>query len=154
MNESNYSNAHRYGSPDKSQWCGGNPNTCRRGDSNGCNYGAGADRVEGDRSFITPGADACEPSPGGHKASPAPELSMLAKAIRYAKAVRKWIAAGRPARKPEEVATIYRNECVSCENYKRDRSVCGICGCRVAELGPPLCNKVAMATEFCPLGKW
>jgi len=74
---------------------------------------------------------------------------------RYAKAVKKWITAGRPVRPPEEVARIFDQICVPCENFNVAGS-CNLCGCKVRRNGAALMNKLAMATTNCPADppKW
>jgi hypothetical protein len=73
---------------------------------------------------------------------------------RYAGAVARWIAAGRPTRSDEEVARIYEQICTPCRYFQVARSRCRICGCKLGGKPGALRNKIAMATETCPLEKW
>lgn len=76
------------------------------------------------------------------------------KAINYLTAVRRWIAAGRPSRTQEEIDTLYENHCSKCSMYDQQRKVCNSCGCPSNNNQPALQNKLAMATEECPLGQF
>jgi len=75
-------------------------------------------------------------------------------AYRYARALSRWIKAGRPVREEAEIKRIFEIFCEPCEAYEAENSTCCYCGCRVnlAKLAP--LNKIAMATEECPLEKW
>ncbi len=72
--------------------------------------------------------------------------------IQYIEAVTEWVAAGRPTRSDAEIADIVRIFCKPCSFYYRGS--CRECHCHVRESGPVLLNKVAMATQHCPRGKW
>lgn len=72
----------------------------------------------------------------------------------YLSAVKRWVAAGRPARPPEEVERLFRDHCSVCELYDKENHACKNCGCSVSADGAPLANKISMATEKCPLGRW
>ena len=76
------------------------------------------------------------------------------KAVNYLTAVRKWIAAGRPVRTEEEIKEIYEKHCSRCSMYDKERQVCNSCGCPANNSQPALRNKLAMATEECPLGQF
>ena len=79
---------------------------------------------------------------------------MVQKAIRYTRALSRWIKAGRPVREEAAIIDIFRNDCSPCMDYDQRTSSCNHCGCRVNDsLIDPL-NKIAMATEHCPLEKW
>jgi hypothetical protein len=58
----------------------------------------------------------------------------------------KWVAAGRPIRSKEEQAAILET-CKGCEFYMLDKGRCSKCGCYLKQ-------KIKMATEACPVGKW
>lgn len=73
-------------------------------------------------------------------------------ARRYAKALARWAKAGYPTRPQPEVLRIMRDRCGRCEWNVDGR--CRKCGCRVNRSRIPLTNKIKMATEDCPLGKW
>jgi hypothetical protein len=79
----------------------------------------------------------------------------LADVKHWAGAILKWRKAGYPTRTDEEVARIAAL-CKGCEHY-RDTWLggrCAKCGCRVNESSIVVTNKIRMATEDCPLGKW
>ena len=73
-------------------------------------------------------------------------------AYRYTRALYRWIKAGRPVRSEEEIKRIFENCCKPCEAYEEGK--CRHCGCHVNLLAVGLQNKIAMATEECPLDTW
>lgn len=75
------------------------------------------------------------------------------RAARYSKAVARWIAAGRPTRSQDEIDALLAI-CQGCEHFNADASACRRCGCNLNNQRSGLTNKLAMATEHCPLGKW
>jgi hypothetical protein len=75
-------------------------------------------------------------------------------AYRYTRALSRWIKAGRPVRNEEEIERIFETFCMPCEDYDMKSSVCLHCGCRVSLATAAPLNKIAMATEECPLEKW
>jgi len=74
-------------------------------------------------------------------------------AIKYAGALSRWIAAGRPTRSDEEVEEIVAR-CEDCDKYKADEKRCRVCGCAVSTGGLAIFNKARLATERCPKDKW
>jgi hypothetical protein len=72
----------------------------------------------------------------------------------YFDAIRRWIAAGRPVRSDEEVERIFTNECLKCDRFDAETQTCNSCGCALKMAGTPLTNKIKMASERCPLGRW
>jgi len=76
------------------------------------------------------------------------------KVINYFGAVRRWVASGRPARTQEEVEQLFEEHCKGCERYDKVKHACKNCGCTVSTDSSPLANKLAMATEHCPLGRF
>jgi len=72
----------------------------------------------------------------------------------YWRAIRKWIAAGRPTRNDGEVEEIHRTYCKRCAWYDEERKRCKGCGCKVRPDGTALLNKIRMATEHCPRNFW
>ena len=75
---------------------------------------------------------------------------------RFARASRKWMAAGMPVRSPERIAELYQ-VCNACDKYittKTGQGRCSLCGCKVNLHGKM--NKLLWATESCPLDppKW
>lgn len=94
------------------------------------------------------------PCPKPRPAPPAGKPPGLAQqAVSYAKAVAGWLAEGRPVRPPAEIERIF-SICQACDRYDRQGSRCLRCGCRVNESDQAWKNKIAMATQSCPLGKW
>lgn len=77
----------------------------------------------------------------------------LTKAATYTRAVARWIAAGRPVRSPEQLGRLLP-VCHACEQYDPHALACDVCGCPLNDQQQPLTNKLAMATEQCPLGYW
>lgn len=85
----------------------------------------------------------------------APNLAVQAGNL--AEASVKWRAAGMPMRTPDAIATIYA-ECRSnqCRKYigkDAKHGQCAECGCNVSSEFNTW-NKIALATEVCPLGLW
>jgi len=72
---------------------------------------------------------------------------------RYRHARARWIAAGRPLRTSEEIATLFDEHCKGCSHFTG--TSCDICSCRIARHGT-LLNKLAWPTEQCPYNppKW
>lgn len=83
--------------------------------------------------------------------SPPQGAGMFARVSRYATAVARWIAAGRPTRTDQQVAALLAN-CEACEHYAD--GACRKCGCRVSASPNALANKLRMLTESCPIGRW
>jgi hypothetical protein len=73
-------------------------------------------------------------------------------AYRYTRALSRWIKAGRPTRSEAEIKQIFETFCQPCEGYNGGQ--CRYCGCRVNQKTAAPLNKIAMATEDCPLQKW
>ena len=59
-----------------------------------------------------------------------------------------------PTRSDAEVAAIFATHCRPCEHYDPTAQTCTVCGCHVRQGGAALLNKIKMATERCPKGKW
>lgn len=76
------------------------------------------------------------------------------KVLNYFGAIRRWVAQGRPRRTPKEIEEIFENHCKGCEMYDQENHACKSCGCAVSKGSEPLENKLAMATEHCPLGRF
>ena len=83
-----------------------------------------------------------------------PRPSVLNRAGAYGVAVGRWIKAGRPTRSPERVLTIFQTHCQPCAYFNVHNQTCNQCGCRVRSSGAAFRNKLAMATESCPVGQW
>lgn len=88
------------------------------------------------------------------KGSKVEAASMFGKVMNYQAAVRKWFAAGRPERTQEEIDAIYDEHCSKCSMYDKERKICNSCGCPATKDQPALRNKLRMATEACPLGRF
>ncbi len=73
---------------------------------------------------------------------------------RYGRALSRWIKAGRPVRDEDEIFGIFTTYCQECEYLDQEYDRCKVCGCHVGLRAAPLLNKIAMATEHCPLEKW
>jgi len=96
-----------------------------------------------------------EPPPTPSEPSEAPEPpGLVRRAISYTEALARWTAAGRPERTDKEVERIFHQYCKTCKWYDRKKQICRGCGCRVAENGYAVLNKVKMATENCPRELW
>ena len=92
-----------------------------------------------------------QPAPANSVPGQPPGL--LQRAWNYAQALARWIAEGRPTRPPAEIQRILEI-CRACSKYDPKEEICRQCGCRTNELKQAWRNKLAMATETCPLGKW
>ena len=82
------------------------------------------------------------------------QVTMPQKIVRYTWALSRWIKAGRPVREESEILLIFETHCQVCETFDERSSSCNHCGCRVNALHIAPLNKIAMATEHCPLEKW
>lgn len=91
--------------------------------------------------------------PKGSAAMPPPSLP--SQAMEAAGSFARWIAAGSPTRDETTVLAIYDEHCAGCENLRGEYpdTHCAKCGCYVSP-GGTIVNKIAMATEHCPAGKW
>lgn len=69
-------------------------------------------------------------------------------------ALRRWAAHGCPTRTKEERAELFETHCQGCDRYDPKKGICKNCGCNVNATGAPIVNKLAMATEHCPLGRF
>lgn len=99
----------------------------------------------------------CTGPPGQKKVNLKPAAAKLGISVRhvcgYGRALRRWTWAGFPMREQAEVERIEAEICRPCEMY--DDGHCGKCGCRVSKRRWfAVLNKIKMATESCPLGKW
>lgn len=92
-----------------------------------------------------------------HGAKPAanclPPPSMAVKAVRYAHALARHISTGLKNRTDEEVAERLAI-CQTCDRFNAKAESCSVCGCRCHAGRNALTNKLRMASERCPLGKW
>lgn len=76
------------------------------------------------------------------------------RAARFATALVRWQAAGRPERSKEAVQQIYHEHCKPCDNFDAEKKACKICGCHCKEEHKSFLNKIVWATENCPRKKW
>lgn len=72
----------------------------------------------------------------------------------YFGAIRRWYALGRPTRTKEEIQKLFEENCKGCDRYDKQKHACKNCGCSVSTKSSPLANKLAMASEPCPLGRF
>lgn len=87
--------------------------------------------------------------------APLPEApGLVRRTLSYAEALIEWAAAGRPERSNKEVERIFHQHCKPCKWFDPERRICRGCGCRVAEAGFAVTNKIKMATEHCPRELW
>lgn len=84
----------------------------------------------------------------------------------WAQSLAKWMRAKFPMRTPEQVDYCL-HICVKCKEFIPSNpkctgetcrikigGYCKACGCRVSKSRVAISNKLAMATEACPKGKW
>lgn len=83
-----------------------------------------------------------------------PPVRFVTRALRYSRALSRWIKAGRPTRTEDEILGIFTAYCQDCPAMEQRLGRCKVCGCHVGLAKSPLLNKIAMATERCPLDKW
>ena len=82
------------------------------------------------------------------------EATFGEKVDNYFGALRRWAANGCPTRTMDERAEIFNTHCKGCDRFDPVAHACKNCGCKVSAGGTPLTNKLAMATEHCPLGRF
>lgn len=68
-------------------------------------------------------------------------------------AVVRHLADGGQQRTPQEIARIFEQHCRRCPHFDGQRCTHAHCGCQVAANVQWL-NKIAWASEHCPIGKW
>lgn len=88
---------------------------------------------------------------------PARKPSVIRQAWSYARAIGKWKIAGSPVRSQKRIDEIL-SICQACPMFAMSgkRPHCKVCGCSMNSAPDGLNNKIAMATEKCPLNppKW
>jgi len=82
------------------------------------------------------------------------DLTILDKTVHYATALYRWTASGFKTRTDEEIAAIYTEHCLLCEERDPEADACKVCGCCVQTEGMAIRRKLKMKTETCPIGKW
>lgn len=86
------------------------------------------------------------------------EPSLARKAVNFAVAGTKHLAAGRPQATDEQVAARFEI-CKGCELFKPKQEGYGVCqhpscGCALKTVGLAGMNKLRWADQVCPIGKW
>lgn len=79
---------------------------------------------------------------------------LVGRIISYAEALIEWTAAGKPERSDDEVQRIFHQCCQPCKRFDGGKQICLECGCRVTTSSFAFLNKIKMATQHCPKGKW
>ena len=87
------------------------------------------------------------------KSAPDDGPGIVTKILNYAKAVRRWTAEGKPTRTDQQVSDVLAI-CKQCEFYDGEICLHHKCGCKVNNNKWAIINKIRMATESCPIGKW
>lgn len=91
----------------------------------------------------------CELSTPREPSTPRRRPGLARRVYSACRAAGRWVAAGMPVRTPERVDALFRI-CSACEHFAGTK--CGVCGCPVNnDASTPRKNKLAMATESCPL---
>lgn len=84
----------------------------------------------------------------------------------YVTATMRWEAAGRPVRTDEQVDAILADHCATCPYFADARCTHPLCGCQIRSsagerqqllswlIPAAMLNKLRMATERCPDGRW
>jgi len=113
---------------------------------------------------MPPGAAKAESSPPEPPLAPLAQPSppsdqptspgLVRRAISYTEALARWTGAGQPERSDKDVERIFREHCKPCKWYDPQKHICRGCGCRVADSGVAVLNKIRMATEHCPRDLW
>ncbi len=89
------------------------------------------------------------------RTTPPPETpGLVRRTLSYAEALIAWTAAGRPERSDKEVEQIFHQYLQALPMVRPRRQICRGCGCRVADTGFAVTNKIKMATEHCPRNLW
>lgn len=91
------------------------------------------------------------PTGVGRSAEEPQKPNWLIRGWNFTAAMAKWTAAGRPMRTQDEIDARLKI-CQACPYLDR-QSNCTVCGCACVETNQVL-NKLAIATEKCPKGKW
>lgn len=81
-------------------------------------------------------------------------LTLSERAASYAWSTVRWGLALFPARSKEEILRILETYCGPCEFFDPTEGRCRRCGCCASKHKLPLSNKLARATEHCPIDLW
>jgi hypothetical protein len=114
------------------------------------NCGRGGEFDDG-VAVVRCGCGHVDTSPRGVERPASPGI--VRRLVNFKSAVRRWIAAGRPVRTGERIAELLAI-CRDCEWQRGGQCLHEDCGCNVNDKSRPLTNKLAMATESCPVGKF
>lgn len=79
------------------------------------------------------------------------EPTLISKIKNYSQAISRHVFSGFEKRSQEEIDRLL-NVCKRCVYFKND--TCSICGCAINRNPNAFRNKLAMASEQCPIGKW
>ena len=80
-------------------------------------------------------------------------ISETGRVLRWGRAIARWIKAGRPVRNQEQIAELWAI-CSKCMRFDPHRQACSICECNISMSDNAMLNKLAMATEGCPIELW
>ena len=80
----------------------------------------------------------------------APLPPLLIRGLNFAAAMARWAGSGFPIRSQQQIDERLAI-CQACPNLQQNH--CSLCGCACVE-NQQLMNKLAIATEKCPIGKW
>lgn len=80
--------------------------------------------------------------------------TIVEKTKHITKALTRWALSGFRCRTDEQIAAIYRDHCLRCGFRDPGADACRLCSCKVRTEGIAVRNKLKMATESCPRGKW
>jgi hypothetical protein len=81
---------------------------------------------------------------------PPVDLSWMVLGWNFFSAITRWTLAGFPICTKRQIQARLKI-CQSCEHLKNNR--CELCGCECRD-SDQLLNKLSLATEECPIGKW
>ena len=79
---------------------------------------------------------------------------VLRRGVNFLSAVARWELAGKPIRTDTEINAILVEHCTPCSFFNGEVCTHKLCGCPLKAGGEGWRNKLAWATESCPIGKW
>ncbi len=79
--------------------------------------------------------------------------SLPERVVNYAAAWTRWALRGMPTRDENQIRELL-SICIQCDQYDAQGEACNACGCCTNKRTQGWANKIAMATEHCPLQKW
>lgn len=107
-----------------------------------------ADQASGPAIVPAAAPEALDPKTGAGQPP-----GLVRQAVHYTIALGKWVIHGMPTRPIAEIERILA-VCQACDRYNSATQRCRYCGCKANDAGQAWVNKIAMATEKCPLRKW